>query len=206
MDLLQEKNQSLEIAGHTLEYFDDEHIYLVDGVAVPSITQILAKRFGNKYAMVNKDVLQKAAEKGTAVHEAIERFCKTGEESPLEEVRNFKFLQKQYRFEVLANEIPVILFLKDEPIAAGRLDMVIKQKGQEGIGGADIKRTATLDKNYLAYQLNLYRIAYRQSWGVEWQFLRGIHLRDDTRKFVQIPIDEHGTWQLIHEYLEDKNE
>ena len=193
-----------EINGHTLEYLDDGHIYLVDGVIVPSITQILKIRFGNKYQSVDRQTLQRASEAGTAVHDAIETYCRTGQELPLPEVHNFKFLQRQYKFEVLENEIPVILFLNDEPVAAGRLDLVIKMDGQ--IGGADIKRTSVLDKDYLAYQLNLYRIAYRQCYGVEWEFLRGVHLRENTRKFVPIPIDENLTWKLVHEYMEEINE
>lgn len=188
------------IGGHYLEYYEDGHIYLVDGVVVPSITQLLRIRFGNKYSGVSRDVLNRAAEAGTAVHEAIERYCVDGAESDLPEVRNFKFLQKQYKFRVLENETPVILFLNDEPIAAGRLDLVLEMGGR--IGGADIKRTSTLDKEYLAYQLNLYRIAYRQTYGEEWEFLRGIHLRGDTRKFVTIPVNEDMAWQLVHEYLE----
>ena len=65
-----------EIQGHMLEYFDDEHMYLVDGVIVPSITQVLKHRFGGKYKGVSKPVLQKASEKGTMVHEAIENYCR----------------------------------------------------------------------------------------------------------------------------------
>ena len=109
-------------------------------------------------------------------------------------------MQKQYGFEVKENEVPVILFYEDEPICAGRLDLVLKM--DDKIGGADIKRTSALDKEYLAYQLNLYRIAYRQSYGVEWEFLRGVHLREDVRKFVDIPINEHMAWQLVHDYME----
>lgn len=186
---------SKEINGYTLEYFDDEHIYLVDGVIVPSITQLLKKRFGNKYAGVSRETLKRAADAGTAVHDAIERYCKDGTESELPEARNFKFLQRQYGFEVIENETPVILFQDNEPVAAGRLDMVIKMNDR--VGGADIKRTATLDKEYLAYQLNLYRIAYRQCYGVEWEFLRGLHLRENVRKFVQIPINEGMALELI---------
>lgn len=189
-----------EIAGHTLEYFDDTHEYLVDGVIVPSITQILKIKFGNKYDGVSKKVLNRAAEKGTEVHEAIERYCKTGEISDLKEVRNFKFLQKQYKFEVLDNEVPIILFLNDEPVAAGRLDLVLKLDNK--IGGGDIKRTATLDKEYLTYQLNLYRIGYRQCYGVEWEFLKGIHLRDDTRKFLNIPINEKMALELVEKFIQ----
>jgi hypothetical protein len=191
-----------DIKGETLEFFDDTHTYLVDGVIVPSITTLLNVRFGRKYDRVAPDTLKRAADAGTMVHEAIETYCRTGEAAELPEVHNFRFLQKKYKFEVLENEVPVILHLKDEPIAAGRLDMVIKMSGQ--IGGADIKRTSALDKEYLAYQLNLYRIAYLQCYGVEWEFLRGIHLRNDVRKFVQIPINENSAWQLVHEYLGGK--
>ena len=92
----------------------------------------------------------------------------------------------------------MILFHNDTPIAAGRLELVLKMDGK--IGGADIKRTSVLDKNYLAYQLNLYRLAYKQSYGVEWEFLRGIHLRDDVRRFVNIPIDEPFILNFINEW------
>lgn len=195
---------SQEISGYTLEFFEDEHLYLVDGVIVPSITQILAYKFGRKYAHVRKDVLERAAKAGTAVHEAIERWCTTGEESDLPELRNFKFLQRQYGFEVIKNEVPVILFdicrPDNPPIAAGRLDLILGMRGL--IGLADIKRTSALDKSYLGYQLNIYRIAYQQSYDLPIQFLRGIHLREDVRKFVELPINEKLPWYLINEYME----
>ena len=132
-----------EINGQTLEYFDAEHIYLVDGVAVPSITQILKHKFRNKYAGVDKAVLKRAADKGTKIHEAIQMYCELGEESDFPEVRNFKFLQKWFNFTVLQNEVPVILSLNDIPIAAGRLDLVLSM--EDKVGGADIKCTSVLD-------------------------------------------------------------
>lgn len=185
------------VASRTVEYLDDEHIYLVDGVIVPSITGLLRCKFKNKYDGVSRSTLAHAAEKGTAVHDAIERLCKTGKVDDLPEVRNFLFLQKMYGFKVLQNEVPVILFDNDEPVAAGRLDLVLEMGGK--IGGADIKRTSVLDKTYLAYQLNLYRLAYKQSYGVEWEFLRGVHLREDVRRFVEIPINEGLAQEIIKE-------
>ncbi len=197
--------ESWEIGGHWLEYYDTSHIYLVDGLVVPSITTIIKGKFREKYDGISKATLNHAADLGTAVHEAIERFCKDGTESELPELRNFKFLKNQYQFEVIDNEVPVILFQDDKPISAGRLDMVIKmaiadEKGNSYppvIGLADIKRTSKLDKEYLAYQLNLYRIAYWQSYGVKARFLKGIHLREDTRKFVNIPINEDLAWDIV---------
>lgn len=189
-----------EIAGHTLEYYDEDHVYICDGVVVPSITQILKVKFGNKYNRVSGAVLSRAAEKGTAVHSAIEEYCKRGTESELPELRGFKFLMKHYNFTVRNNEVPVILFRDDVPIAAGRLDLVLEIDGK--IGGGDIKRTSTFDKEYTAMQLNLYRIAYRQCYGIEWQFLKGVHLRENVRKFVDLPINEKFALDVVKKYFE----
>lgn len=193
--------ESWKIKDCEVEYYDDEHMYLVNGVIVPSITQLLKKRFGGKYDGVNSAVLNKAAEEGTKVHKAIELYCKNGEESELEELRNFKFLRKKYGFEVLDNEVPIVLFDEGEPIAAGRLDMVIKMS--DDIGLADIKRTSVLDKEYVGLQLNLYRLAYQQCYGTEITILKAIHLREDKRKFVDIPINEPYTLDFIKEIKDE---
>lgn len=187
------------IKNHCVEFLEDDHVYLIDGMIVPSITQILKVKFGNKYDGVNKDVLDLAREKGVKVHEAIEKYCKFNTKEEMKELNNFIFLMKQYKFEVIDNEVPIILFKDDVPIAGGRLDLVLSQNGELGLG--DIKRTSSLDKEYLAYQLNLYRIAFQQCFGEEIKFLRGIHLREDVRKYVSIPINEKVAWELVEEYL-----
>ena len=192
--------ESIEIKGHTLEYIDESHTYLVDGLIVPSITQILKFKFNKKYDGIPKGTLQRASELGTQMHEVIQNYEEQGTESDIKELRNYKFLKRQYKWECLANEVPVILWHDDEIVGAGRLDMVMELDGQRGL--ADLKRTSTLDKEYLGYQLNLYRLAYQQSYGDEIEFLRGIHLREDVRKFVKIPINEELTKKLIDEYQE----
>lgn len=197
-------NYTTEIKNHSLEYFNEDHVYLCDGIQIPSITQILDWKFKNRYNGVGHNVLMQAAQAGTRVHEAIENYCRTGIEADLPEVQGFKFLQKMYKFEVIANEVPVLLCWTDgTPIAAGRLDLVLKMDGK--IGLADIKRTSSLNKNYLAYQLNLYRIAYMQSYGECVDFLRGLHLRNDVRKMVRIPIEKGLTYDLLNEYRKEND-
>lgn len=193
----------MEIKGHTIEFIEDGHVYLVDGVITSSVTQMLQYKFNHKYDHVSSNVLNNAADKGTAVHKAIEDYCVKGTESDLPELRNFKFLQKKYEFKVLGNEIPVLLFKDDKPICAGRFDLVIFKDGKNGL--ADIKRTSVLDKEYLGYQLNLYRIAYMQCYGGAIDFLAGIHLRENTRKFVNIPINEKLIWEFIDQWLKKQN-
>ena len=190
------------IKGHTLEYYDDSHTYLIDGLIVPSVTEILSVKFGKKYADIPDAILRERAAEGTRVHEAIEKLCKTGETTDLPEVKNFLFLKKAFRFDVVNNEVPVMLFHHDEPIACGRLDLVIETK--EGLGIADIKRTSVLDRDYLFYQLNLYRIAYQQSYDTEVDFLVGLHLKENKRKYAPIPINPPMAWELVMEYMEGK--
>ena len=198
-----EQYETWRINNHDVEFFDDSHTYLVDGVIVPSVTTILKKKFGNKYSVVPKATLEKASQLGIQMHLAIQEYEEQGKDCELKELRNYKFLKKQYKWECLANEVPVILFLNTEPIACGRVDMIGSMDGQTGI--FDFKRVSTLDKDYLALQLNLYRIAYCQSYGIVADFLRGIHLREDVRKFVTIPVNEQMTWQFLKEWMEGKD-
>lgn len=195
--------KTIEIKGGVLEYIDETHTYLYDGVVLPSITQLLKVKFGNKYNCIPKETLERAAEQGTAVHKAIEDYEQSGTESNLQELRNYKFLKRAYNFECTANEVPVVLFWNGEAVAAGRLDLVLTEGEQIGLG--DIKRTSALDKNYLAYQLNLYRIAYQQCYEQNIEFLRGLHLREDTRKYVSLPINENLAYEILNEYFKENN-
>lgn len=176
--------EKIEIGRDILEYEDMSHTYILNGICIKSVTQLLDVKFGNKYAHIDPEVLKKAAERGTQIHKAIEDYCK-GEDSDLDEVRGFKFLQKNYGFEVVENEKMLILNFNNEHYG-GRFDLLIKINGKLAL--ADIKTTSTLDKEYLAYQLNLYRIGAKQTYGYDIEELYGLHLRGDKRKLVKIPI------------------
>jgi len=184
--------ESWEIKGRTLEYDDASHTYLVDGIIVQSVTQLLNRKFGKKYDSVDANTLKKAADRGTMIHKAIEDFCKEGLVSDLEEVKDFVFLQNYYKFAVVENELPIIVDFAGATYA-GRLDLIIRFPREEkddyaSVAVADIKTTSTLDKNYLGHQLNLYRMGVEQCYGDYITDLYGIHLRKGTRKLVEIPI------------------
>lgn len=196
--------ETFSIKGGTLEYFDDTHTYLYEGLMLPSVTQILSVRYKNDYASVPPAVLNNAAQRGTAVHKAIENYNNSGYDDGSEAVRNFKFLQKQYGFEVLDSELPIVIFKDDMPIACGRLDMTMLIDGQTGI--ADIKTVSALNKEKIAYQLNLYRIGLMQSYGVDAKFLKIIHLRDGIRKVIDCPVNEGMALEIIEEYYRSKEQ
>ena len=54
---------------HEIEFFEDEHIYLVDGEEVPSVTTILNYMSDVEYGEINQSVLQTASRRGSLVHE-----------------------------------------------------------------------------------------------------------------------------------------
>ena len=183
---------------HVLEFDEETHSYICDGLVIPSITEMMKLKFGNKYDGVSYGTLARAAERGNKIHEDVEKYCVAGLDSGTEELRNFKFLMKQYGMTVKNNELPVILNVDDKPFAAGRIDLILEKDGLMGLG--DIKSTSVLDRDYLAYQLNLYRLAFQQSYHTEIHFLAGVHLREDKRKLAAIAIDENKAYEIINEW------
>ena len=198
--------ESWNLNGYTLEYDDDTHTYLVDGIIVPSVTQVLKVKFGGMYESVAPEVLKKAGERGTAVHKSIEDYCTKGIDLGTTEVRHFRFLKNYYDLKPVKNEIPIIVCKDDIPVTAGRLDMILDIGDDRAV--ADIKTTSTLNKEYLAYQLNLYRLGVLQCYpdlGAITK-LYGIHIREDKRKLVEIPVNEGVAWDILEEYERGKNE
>ena len=191
-----EQYEKWEINSSIVEFYPEDHQYVVNGLPVPSITAMLKIKFGNKYDGISQSTLNRAASLGTAMHEAIQMYEEVGIDSSLVELRNYKFLKKQYNWKCLKNEIPVLLCQDGDPISCGRIDMLGEIDGNLGI--FDFKRTSVLDRDYLAYQLNLYRLAFQQSYHTEIHFLAGVHLREDKRKLAAIAIDENKAYEIIN--------
>ena len=55
-----------------IDFDEEKHEYSVDGVRVPSVSEILAPLSADRYADLNPWMLKAAAARGTAVHEACE--------------------------------------------------------------------------------------------------------------------------------------
>lgn len=194
--------ETWNIAGGILEYIDETHTYIFNGEILPSITQILRVKFGNKYNGISEEVLKRASELGTNMHQMIQDY----EEHNIDyvgdtELRNYKFLKKYHKWEVERCEVPIVLIIDDKPIGAGRLDLLVKKDGKLGI--LDLKRTSSFDRDYVAYQTNLYRLGFKSTYNKEIEFVGGIHLREDKRKYYELPIKEDLAMEIINEYLKE---
>ncbi len=195
--------QTWELNGRTLEFDDEAHVYIADGVIVPSVTQILKTKF-NDYQFVSRAVLEQASEKGTALHKAIETYETTGQESDLKEFKNYLFLKKHFGFKNISNELPVIYEEDGRVLFAGQLDQIIEIYGKRGIN--DFKRVSAPNKEKIAYQLNLYKMAYEQTYHNKIEMLSFTQLREDTRKFNQLPINEAEAKTLLKKYYQEQEQ
>ncbi|HCY07229.1 MAG TPA: hypothetical protein DHS57_08315 [Erysipelotrichaceae bacterium] len=140
-----------------IEYIEESHLYLVNGVITPSVTQILQAIFPSKYEGIPQYILDNKKDFGTNVHEAIENDFKGLDInlSPLEELAYKEYLKLRKKHVINPVYMEEIVAYKD--IYAGRLDMIADVNYTRCL--IDVKTTATLDKEYLEYQLGYYKLA-----------------------------------------------
>ena len=144
-----------------IEFLEDSHQYLVDGVLVPSVSELIRFKFVDMYQNVPDKVLKKKADYGTKTHRAIEQFIKG--EFTLEElnkkridpnikiaVEQFEILRKTWAFHIKEIEQPATWKGK----YAGTFDLLTIDDYI-----IDIKTTSELHEEWLRWQLSLYAMA-----------------------------------------------
>lgn len=201
-----------------LEFIEDEHIYLLDGVIIPSVSEILHFIFPDKYKGVPNKILSAKADYGTTIHKAIEK-CESEnigvnlnfiEVINLQELLDMKLnyiqeesfiqylvLKYRYNIEVLEQE----QMIHYENKYAGRFDMIARINGDYCL--CDIKTTSILDKEYLSWQLSLYAFAKKEKFDK----LYAIWLpKEDLGKLVEIERkSDEEILEMLRKY-EERNE
>lgn len=195
--------KTYNLNNHILEFDEDLHIYIVDGLVVPCVTDILSRRYKD-YVGVSQETLKKAADLGTELHKAIEIYEKKGITNNSEEFKNYLFLKKHYKIENIDNEVPIMYEKNGKVLFAGTLDQIYKIDNKLGIN--DFKRVSAPNKEKIALQVNLYKIGYEQTYHKNIEILSFMHLRKEKRKFYKLPVNEKMAMELVKEYLEVKND
>lgn len=141
-----------------IEFLEDTHTYLVDGIITPSVTQILtATLFKDQYKDVPKYILDNAAKFGTKVHRAIE----TGDTSDLGLYSGIAYEQYERvirRHEINVHQQEKIVHYDD--LYTGTFDMTGYVDKFHSI--IDVKTTYALNEEYLSWQLSFYKYAYEK--------------------------------------------
>lgn len=139
-----------------VEFIEETHTYLIDGVAVPSVTQIVNWYFGTDFTGVDPEVLERAVVFGVQVHKTIENYESVGIGEHFTEVQAWLKVKEKNGLNVYKQE--QIVSYEDK--YAGRYDMLCIRKEDEYTPLLiDIKTTSKLNADHLALQLGLYRLA-----------------------------------------------
>lgn len=180
-------------------YEDDGHIYrTADGRELLSVTQLMKKHgLSPDYSGVSDSVLSYKAELGTIAHASFEKFIKSngGVVEPLPAL--FWFRDTLYgKYDQWSSEVPILTM--GFPVDyAGRIDIVAKKGDRYTI--FDIKRTASVHKEALSWQLSLYRKGwcFDNNVPMETVELKCIHI-NETPKVIKVdPIPDTELNRLL---------
>jgi hypothetical protein len=162
----------------------EEHRYFLDGKELSGITGLLQKHiFPDKYKDIPTRRLNRAAERGTMVHESIELL--DGGFEPAEytpELLNYKRIKEDNNLDTISNEYLVT----DNEHFASAIDLVMLGASDD-IALADIKTTSVLDKEYVRWQLSLYAYMFElQNPELKVSKLYALWLRNEKSELAEV--------------------
>ena len=173
-------------------YFDDlTHSYLLDGKLLSGITGVLSKYlFPNKYAGIPESVLNAAAERGSLIHEMISsRINGTGLSMPdefdpsvTEDFSAFESFALSSPFHFDYSEFIV----SDNKAFASAIDIIATNMDSKKVVLMDIKTTSKFDKEYVAWQLSIYKYLLKLQTGVVADELYGLHVRVGKCRLIEV--------------------
>ncbi len=185
-----------------IDFIEEGHIYLKDGIITPSVSEILHFIFPDKYNGVPEYILNEKAKYGSKVHEAIEIMEKTGEIIKLDiyqqlSIEQYLKLKEKHNIEALEQE-QIISYEYDY---CGRFDMIAKV-GKD-ICLCDIKTTAELDMEYLSWQLSFYELATNKQfdklyaiWLPKKDLGQLIEIERKSKKELLKKMEEFKAWKM----------
>lgn len=135
-----------------IEYIENEHKYVIDGVIVPSVSELVSYATGNIYKDVPEFILEQARTYGTNVHNAIEEYERTGtvSEEYQKQIAQYVGLKEEYILNV--KEMEQMIHYGNH--YCGRYD-ILDVEGNLW----DIKTTSKFHQENLEWQLGLYYLA-----------------------------------------------
>ena len=139
------------------------HKYTVDGKEVISVTQLLQKhKITPSYDAVDKELLRVASERGTLIHEEVEKWIESGEcgfTEEAEKICDFLFERADENTKILSEQMVA------NDVVAGRFDVLYTHDKKLVL--TDIKTGNTKHLFGWSWQLSLYKYLYEKMYGKE---------------------------------------
>lgn len=185
-----------------LKFRDEDHTYTLNGLEIPSVTTLMKPLSAEAYKTVDPDTLNKAARRGTAVHNALENYAKFGIEDIDPDLRGY--------FDAFLNWWEL---RKPEPIAtehrlyhkimryAGTADLICLIDGKVTL--VDYKTSSQVNTKMCAVQLEGYDRAL-ESHGIEIENRLILHLSKNG--YQEVPFQRSGKcWMVLSALITVRN-
>lgn len=185
-----------------LTFRDEDHTYTLNGLEIPSVTTLMKPLSAEAYKTVDPDTLNKAARRGTAVHNALENYAKFGIEDIDPDLRGY--------FDAFLNWWEL---RKPEPIAtehrlyhkimryAGTADLICLIGGKVTL--VDYKTSSQVNTKMCAVQLEGYDRAL-ESHGIEIENRLILHLSKNG--YQEVPFQRSGKcWMVLSALITVRN-
>lgn len=196
------RNKSQDHNKREIEFIEETHTYLVDGVIRPSVTQIMATVSKEYFSRINEAVLNTARDRGSRIHKAVEEYELYGlipeSVETKEYLTSYKIAKKIEKFEVEEIEMKLT-----NGLFCGTVDQIVVFKqinpetGEERtiVGLQDLKATAKINKELAELQLAGYDKLLRENgmWVEKHTILQ---LKKSGYK-LEVIKPNHGLWEQI---------
>lgn len=187
--------------------FDErKHIYTVNGLFVPSVTTVMRPLSEDVYGSIDEEVLNRAAARGTAVHNAIENYIKFDIRDIPEEHEGYfeAFLKwfEEHKVEPYGDEVR--LYHKSL-MYAGTADMFASVDGIDTL--IDFKTSAAVQKMLCGVQLEAYdRAIQSHTGGKGFERKAIVHLKKDgSYQMIEYSSNDMECWRVFTALLTVRN-
>lgn len=185
---------------------EDLHTYLLDFKELVGVTTLLNETlFKDKYNGISKDVLTNAANRGTAIHEAIQAY-ELGQDFTLpddltayqSDAKKAVKIWAAYRSDEGKKYSDLITacseyLVSNEQDLATKIDLVL-YNGKWWIG--DIKTTSKLDKEYLSWQLSVEAYFFERQTGEKIAGLLAMWFDRKSGKWLWIEVERKSDEEI----------
>lgn len=172
-----------------VRFYESPRGYWLGLLELQGITGILSRHlFPKQYDSVPEYILKAAAERGSTVHDLCREYDmfgtyslpETDDEKIEEFIKAYAGLVEHYKPKNVSNEYLVT----DGTHYASAIDKVFVMDGKLCLG--DIKTTYSLNKDYVSWQLSIYKYLFERQTGLKVEGLYAIWLREGG-KMMEVP-------------------
>jgi len=195
----EEQSQIIHKAGNKIDFIEDGHRYVVNGIELPSVSKIMESLSKEKYANIDVVTLERASKRGTKVHKTVELFENLGllaTDDMREYLIEYQIAKRLYNIEVCNTEL-----MMTNGRYCGTVDQISLLDGHLCI--VDIKATSMINTDLLEVQLAGYlQLAYDNGFIIEKTYV--LQLKKDGFKFKEI-IPNNMLWQSLLDNYYDRS-